>query len=377
MSFIRPMLGNKDKFKEIYQGSLQAAGGDMGGADFNKRMQSPMEKFKALKLQVMDLGLTLGEALLPAVTSLVNEVTPLVKSFGNWAKQNPQLISGAVKLTAGLVAFKLASAGLRVGIGLLLSPFAKLWTAVAKTRAVFALFGALRVSNIGRIASALQSLGMSGARSAKVAQVLHKLGQAFSKLGKAMGKGVVNGFKKFGSLASKTVQIVSKLGKAVGKGALNGFKKLGSIAKTAGSALGRLAGILRGRLVSGLRLMGRVLLTAARAFLTFGRFLIMNPIGLTLTAIAIAGYLIYKNWDKIAPVLKKVWNALKDGYEFAKNKTTDFIEYLANLPSRLSQIGSQMVTVQTGISLTQPQFNALISGLPWHNIDKEMITPII
>ena len=47
--------------------------------------------------------------------------------------------------------------------------------------------------------------------------------------------------------------------------------------------------------------------------------------------------------------------------------------------SKFHGLGKQLISasVQTGISLTQPQFNALISGLPWHNIDKEMITPII
>jgi transposase len=47
--------------------------------------------------------------------------------------------------------------------------------------------------------------------------------------------------------------------------------------------------------------------------------------------------------------------------------------------SKFHGLGKQLISasVQTGISLTQPQFNALISGLPWHNIDKEIITPII
>ena len=41
---------------------------------------------------------------------------------------------------------------------------------------------------------------------------------------------------------------------------------------------------------------------AARAFMVLGRALLLNPIGLAVTAIALAGYLIYKYWDKLKPL---------------------------------------------------------------------------
>lgn len=31
---------------------------------------------------------------------------------------------------------------------------------------------------------------------------------------------------------------------------------------------------------------------------------------------------------------------------------------------------------QTGLTISQAQFNALVSGLPWHNLDKELLTPL-
>lgn len=30
----------------------------------------------------------------------------------------------------------------------------------------------------------------------------------------------------------------------------------------------------------------------------------------------------------------------------------------------------------TGLPISQAQFNALVNGLPWHNLDKEMLTPL-
>ncbi|EGK06714.1 hypothetical protein HMPREF9373_2659, partial [Psychrobacter sp. 1501(2011)] len=37
----------------------------------------------------------------------------------------------------------------------------------------------------------------------------------------------------------------------------------------------------------------------------------------------------------------------------------------------------QLATTQTGISINREQFNALISGLPWRNMGKDKLTPIL
>ncbi len=51
----------------------------------------------------------------------------------------------------------------------------------------------------------------------------------------------------------------------------------------------------------------------ALAIPMLGRALLMNPIGLTITAIAAAAYLLYKNWDTIAPKLNAAWGSIKSG----------------------------------------------------------------
>lgn len=50
-----------------------------------------------------------------------------------------------------------------------------------------------------------------------------------------------------------------------------------------------------------------------RMFLWLSRALLMNPIGLIITAIALGAYLIYKNWGSIAPWFLEKWNAIKTG----------------------------------------------------------------
>lgn len=79
--------------------------------------------------------------------------------------------------------------------------------------------------------------------------------------------------------------------------------KLAGVAKLFGS-LGRgalkLAQIFGGALLKGLMMAGR-------AVLFLGRALMLNPIGLIITAIAIAAYLIYRYWGPISAFFKRLW----------------------------------------------------------------------
>ncbi|WP_052958394.1 hypothetical protein [Obesumbacterium proteus] len=87
-----------------------------------------------------------------------------------------------------------------------------------------------------------------------------------------------------------------------------GFSQLGKGLKatTLGlGAVGRFAGklglVLGGNLLRGVMLVGR-------AVVFLGRALIMNPIGLIITAIATAAYLIYRYWTPISAFFKRLWN---------------------------------------------------------------------
>lgn len=52
----------------------------------------------------------------------------------------------------------------------------------------------------------------------------------------------------------------------------------------------------------------------AKGVLLIGRALLMNPIGLAVTAIAGAAYLIYKNWDRVGPYFTGLWAEIKTGF---------------------------------------------------------------
>lgn len=69
----------------------------------------------------------------------------------------------------------------------------------------------------------------------------------------------------------------------------------------------KLGGILAGSLVRGFMI-------AARAVLWIGRALLMNPIGLAITAVAAAAYLIYRNWGAVSGWFKQRWADIKTAF---------------------------------------------------------------
>jgi phage-related protein len=77
----------------------------------------------------------------------------------------------------------------------------------------------------------------------------------------------------------------------------------------------------------------------ARGAMMAGRMMLANPIILIIALIAGAAYLIYKNWDKIAPFIKKVWDkaskAVSDAWTKIKNYVSNgaqaILNYIKNL----------------------------------------------
>lgn len=262
MSFIRPAIANQGEMKDIKQGSMDAGDKRLLDTDFKKRMEGATEQFKAFKIGVMDIGITIGDALLPPLTELLQELKPGIKAFGDWAKEHPGLIKGVIGLVGGLLAGKMAFIGIKYGLNLVLSPFNALTTSITAVSGKWTLLRAMWQA--GRFAPAI-----AGLRS---------LGGGFLVVGRFLvpfGQGLLMTFGAPLMLA--------------GRGAL---------------FLGRL---LAGNLVSGLRLAGQ-------AVLWLGRALLMNPIGLAITGIALGAYLIYRNWDKLKPWFQGLWGEIKAAF---------------------------------------------------------------
>lgn len=63
-----------------------------------------------------------------------------------------------------------------------------------------------------------------------------------------------------------------------------------------------------------LNLGSKVLPFVGQAFMWLGRLFLANPIGLAITAIAAAAYLIYANWDKVKAYFAGAWAEIKLGF---------------------------------------------------------------
>ncbi|MEJ1436583.1 MAG: tape measure protein [Candidatus Sedimenticola sp. (ex Thyasira tokunagai)] len=74
----------------------------------------------------------------------------------------------------------------------------------------------------------------------------------------------------------------------------------------------------------------------AGAIQLIGKALLMNPIGLTITAIAGAAYLIYKHWEPIKTFFSGLWDGVKAAFSSAW-------AWFASLPDKFANIGTLII----------------------------------
>lgn len=72
---------------------------------------------------------------------------------------------------------------------------------------------------------------------------------------------------------------------------------------------------------------------AFTAFRTLAAFMLTNPIGIALTALGVAGYLLWQNWDKVKGGLVAIWNTIKEtaiaAFDAIKSAVGAVIDWLA------------------------------------------------
>ena len=96
---------------------------------------------------------------------------------------------------------------------------------------------------------------------------------------------------------------------------LGGF--LGNVLFSAISKLSLGLGYLIGYVIKGAMMFGKAIVIMSRALLT-------NPIGLIITGIAVAAYLIYENWAKVGPWFSELWGKVSGVFSNAWNGITNF-----------------------------------------------------
>lgn len=241
-----------------------------GGVDGYKKVQADMEKQADLQTRVnkqlstlaniwdaakgtfMNALVGFGESMGGDLKGLADKMGKLSERTGAWMKDHPTMTKWIGRTVLALTGLSIAFGATALAAGFVLSPFAKVWKA-------YKLFGEFKAAGgITKFIVRLKSLG--------------------GWLTKAGGW--------FGKFASSAAKIMSSLA-----------SKLGSVVMRMGGLIGKLGGLI-----------GRSMMSIVRGVMMASRFLMANPIILIITAIAIAAYLIYRNWGKIAPFIKGVWD---------------------------------------------------------------------
>lgn len=158
------------------------------------------------------------------------------------------------------------------------------------------------------------------------------------------------------SFVSAGVLPFLKLGKVLG-----GF--LGNFLFSAISKLSLGIGYLIGYVMKGAIMFGKAIFMMSRA-------LLMNPIGLLITGIAVAAYFIYDNWAKIGPWFSELWQNVSDAFSSAWSSITGFCSTAwANISNFFSAGISRITTTiltWSPLALFQQVFSTVLS---WFGID--------
>jgi TP901 family phage tail tape measure protein len=262
LSFVRPALANQQDLGGIKQGSKAAADKGVLDDDWAQRMGSSKEQLKELRINLADIGISVGNALLPAIVGVSRAVVPLMRSFSTWAGEHPELIRGVVGLVGGLLLGKMAFIGVAYGVNLILAPFVAMTTTVTVLSAKFTLLRSLW--QMGKLAPLITGLTRIGGGLLTVAKYS---GLFLRGMAQALGS---------------PLMVIARGGVFLGK-------------------------VLGGTLLFGLKLAGQ-------AILWLGRALMMNPIGILITSIALAAYLIYQHWAPIKTFFTGLWDEIKTGF---------------------------------------------------------------
>lgn len=217
--------------------------------EFAARSATTANNVQLLKNQLMHLAISIGSVMLPAVNSLVAGLKSWVDYFIRLSEVHPELVRNVYKLIAALVGFKAGSFVVRYLFSFLTTGALQLGSVFLGLRgAIWRVVAAFRLFQIGRAVAALRMFGLS-ARHARV--LISMLSGSLRFIGTAFGW-VVNA----------------------------------------------------GRMLVGFLPM------VGKAFMALGRFLLATPLGIALTLMATAAYMLYARWDGVVGGAKLLWQDL-------------------------------------------------------------------
>lgn len=129
-------------------------------------------------------------------------------------------------------------------------------------------------------------------------------------------------WNKLGPVTQKTIVKFAAVAAAAGP-VLLGFGKVSTGIGTLVSDTGKIGSVLKK-------------LTGASGFSGLAKVM-TGPFGIAAAAVAAAALLIYKNWDRIAPILQKIGDRFAEFWQTAKPQLEPFIEFVKKITSYLKE----------------------------------------
>lgn len=129
-------------------------------------------------------------------------------------------------------------------------------------------------------------------------------------------------WNKLGPATQKTIVKFAAVAASVGP-VLLGFGKVSSGIETVISNFGKIGGAI-------------TKLTGASGFSGIAKIM-TGPFGIAAAAVAAAALLIYKNWDRIAPILQKIGDRFVEFWQTVKPQLEPFIEFVEKIASYLKE----------------------------------------
>lgn len=113
---LRSLIQGMEEYRAIREKAMGAKG--VVDADYERRIKTAQGVQDRFNASLQNLSITIGNALLPALGTLLDTIEPIIGKFAEFADAHPELVSNIMLAVGGMVAFKGALSAIRF-VGLL------------------------------------------------------------------------------------------------------------------------------------------------------------------------------------------------------------------------------------------------------------------
>ncbi|BDO06898.1 phage tail tape measure protein [Aeromonas caviae] len=338
--------------------SVKSKGSMQRESDIDK--DSLSSQWLLLQAGMANVKSALGEQLRGSLLDIIGFIQKTVGAVRRWVEANPELANTIVKVAAAVSVITIAFGGLSLAVAALLGPMAimrfsmgtmgiqlgSLFGSADKAGKGLSLFTRMMALNSrmavplitkwNALGNTLKGLSFSGVGSSmksmltSMAGLPAKLGVMTSATWRYVAAQLA---ASKAAVATKFTSMISGLRSATAATyayvAANGV--MGTTMNMIKGSVGGVISLLKGGLVGSLKLVGHTI-----AFV--GRLLLMNPIGLLVTAIGIAALTIYRYWEPIKAFFSGFFQGLKEGLGPVAAVFAPAFEAMANALSPLKPI---------------------------------------